>query len=199
MTTVPNSKCGAKTRNGTRCQQAAGWGTPHGPTRDQPGAGRCRLHGGMSPSGLKAAEREAAEHAVEVYGLPRDVDPHDALKAELARTNGHVCWLAALIAGFESRDELKQLALGEGAMWEKPAVWLQLYMEERKHLTKLAEVAIRCGIAEREIRLAEEEGAAIAKVISGVLAECGVIPTDEVRGIVRRHLGLVTADAASLN
>lgn len=35
--------CGAKTRSGGHCGQAAGWGTGH------PGEGRCKLHGGKSP------------------------------------------------------------------------------------------------------------------------------------------------------
>lgn len=35
--------CGARTRAGTTCGQAAGWGTDHA------GQGRCKLHGGKSP------------------------------------------------------------------------------------------------------------------------------------------------------
>ena len=34
--------CGAKTRAGGQCKQAAGWGTQHA------GEGRCKLHGGLS-------------------------------------------------------------------------------------------------------------------------------------------------------
>jgi hypothetical protein len=192
--TVP--RCNATTRAGGKCGQVAGWGC--GDLVGVPGA-RCKLHGGMSPSGRKAGERHAAEQAVATFGLPRDVDPHRALREELSRTNGHVLWLADLIAGLESADGLKQFALGEGAMWERPSVWYQLYAAERAHLVKVSEAAIKAGIAEREVRIAEEQGQQIAKVIRGVLDDVGVIPTADLPGIVRRHLGLVTAADASLN
>ena len=53
------SKCGAKSRKGTPCGQAAGWGTDH------PGSGRCKLHGGAS-TGPKTEEgkRKAAENSL---------------------------------------------------------------------------------------------------------------------------------------
>jgi hypothetical protein len=37
-------RCGAKTRAGGRCKNAAGFGTDH------VGAGRCKFHGGMAPT-----------------------------------------------------------------------------------------------------------------------------------------------------
>lgn len=39
-------QCGARTRSGEPCRQAAGWGTDH------PGVGRCKLHGGATPRGV---------------------------------------------------------------------------------------------------------------------------------------------------
>lgn len=39
----PGARCGARTRKGTPCGQAAGHRTPH------PGEGRCYLHGGLTP------------------------------------------------------------------------------------------------------------------------------------------------------
>jgi hypothetical protein len=140
---VTVERCNAKTRSGGRCGQAAGWG---GPT---PGFGRCRLHGGMSPSGRKAAERQAAEHAVATFGLPTSIDPRDALHDELARTNGHVLWLGALIADLETGD-LKQRALGnDTVLWERPSVWLELYQAERRHLVAVSAAAIKAGVEER--------------------------------------------------
>jgi len=41
-------QCGARTRSGEPCRQAAGWGTDH------PGVGRCKLHGGATPRGLQS-------------------------------------------------------------------------------------------------------------------------------------------------
>ena len=41
-------QCGAKTRAGTPCTQPAGWGTDH------VGWGRCKLHGGATPTGHRS-------------------------------------------------------------------------------------------------------------------------------------------------
>jgi hypothetical protein len=48
----PAAKCGAKTRAGKKCGQAAGWGTDH------PGSGKCKLHGGASTGPKSAAGKE---------------------------------------------------------------------------------------------------------------------------------------------
>lgn len=59
MTSPDPTHCGAITRSreGT-CRHEAGWGTPH------PGIGRCRLHGGNSPSAVRSAATQLAEREV---------------------------------------------------------------------------------------------------------------------------------------
>jgi len=92
---APHERCSAQTRGGEPCKKARGWGTGH------VGFGRCRLHGGLSPSGIKAAGVQQARLAVRAYGLPREVDPHSALLEELHRTAGHVAWLGSQVAGLD--------------------------------------------------------------------------------------------------
>ena len=41
-------RCGANTKRGAVCNKPAGWGTPYR-------HGRCKLHGGASPTHVKAA------------------------------------------------------------------------------------------------------------------------------------------------
>jgi hypothetical protein len=77
------------------CEQAPGWGTNH------PGIGRCKWHGGAAPNYEQKVTHLRAAAAVEVYGLPRDIDPHDALLEELARTAGHVDWLRVQVGNLE--------------------------------------------------------------------------------------------------
>src|SRR4051812_31727674 len=85
-------KCGAQKRQGTgSCGRPAGWGTSH------PGWGRCKLHGGSSPTGIRAAETARAKHAVVTFGLPIQVDALTALREEVWRTAGHVAYLEAEI------------------------------------------------------------------------------------------------------
>src|SRR3954466_6759952 len=84
--------CGATKKDGSGpCTRPAGWGTNH------VGAGNCRKHGGSTPTGIKYGQRVAAEEAVKSYGLPREIDPDQALMEELWRCAGHVAWLGAIV------------------------------------------------------------------------------------------------------
>jgi len=71
-----------------------------------------------------------------------------------------------------------------------PNIWLRLYQQERTHLVKVCEAAIRAGIEERKVRVAEQQGAQVAAVIRGVLAELRLTPEQQalVSDVVPRHL-----------
>ncbi len=192
-------QCGAETRGGTLCEKAAGWGTDH------VGIGRCKLHGGNMPTHVKRAQLVQAVQAVETYGLPREVLPFDALLEELQRTAGHVAWLGAQVRGMEG-DHLVG-PVGESGLDLKtgtehhpgyePSVWLKLYQAERKHLTDVAATCIKCGIAERQVRIAEQQGQLLAEVIAAILKDLKV-PADKARPIVRKHLTAVQGQAREL-
>src|SRR5690348_4530669 len=85
-------KCGGRRRaaesEGKPCTRPAGWGTDHA------GTGRCKLHGGSTPSHKAAAVVAVAARAVATFGLPREVDPRDALLEEVYRSAGAVDWLS---------------------------------------------------------------------------------------------------------
>lgn len=195
----PSPKCGATAKTtGRPCQRVAGEGTDHR------GYGRCRFHGGASPSGRTHGKRLMAEQAVATYGLPREVDPHDALTEELYRTAGHVAWLADLISLLpEGELTLKQYGSAverdddggvlRALVAERPAVWLELYQRERRHLVEVGKTCISIGVQERRVRLAERQGELIAVVIRGVLSDLGVLDRPEAPAIVRRHLMLAAA------
>lgn len=180
-------KCNGHNRSGAPCRNAAGFGTDH------VGYGNCKFHGGASPAGKKHAERLQAEAAVVTYGLPREVDPHTALLEELHRTAGHVAWLHTLVAALETRDLKQYQHMEAGGTVERPAIWVELYARERKHLAEVAKACISAGIEERRVQLAEQQGALIARVLDGVLTELGVRDRPEVPDVVRRHLTLVAA------
>lgn len=182
MTYDPDKHCGGTTRAGTPCEREKGWGCP-----DHVGFGNCKLHGGLSPNGQKFAHRQMAGAAVVTFGLPVDVAPELALAQELARTNGHVTWLAELVSALE-RDELKQYTKDKGLLWEKPSVWLELYQGERKHLTTVAKVCVDVGVAERQTRVQEQQIDVIQRALDGYLAEQGV---ELDREGFARHLRLV--------
>lgn len=148
-----------------------------------------------------------AANAVQVYGLPRDVDPQTALLEEVHRTAGHVAWLGEKVAAFAVDDDLKQR--DQSGRFEKASVWLDIYQSERKHLTAVAKAAIDAGVAERQVRLAEEQGAVLADVLRNVLADVfgllaasglsvevlGRVQRDEVPAVLRRRLSAVSEPA----
>ena len=168
---------------------------------------------------MAKAEIERASVAVVNLGLARDIGPQAALLEELQRTAGHVDWLgaqiselapAALIWG--AAEKKFTLAVGSSGgrsplastdarlveVKEGPSVstWLELYDRERKHLVEVCAVAISCGIADRQVQVAEEQGRIIARVISDVLSDLGVsLEGQDVRFAVFRRLMQVSSEA----
>lgn len=193
VTRLPQGKCGAKTRSGGTCGKPAGWGT-------ESSRGRCKLHGGATPNGKKNAQRQEAIAAVEFFGLPREINPHDALVEELHRTAGHVAFLATAIRAGEIPAE--QTPTGQrrkvpfDGAFGGPSLYVALYQQERKHFAEIAKTCIAVGIEERRVQLAEQQGELLAEVVRGILGDLGhKLEDPEVRTVVRRHLSAVP-DAA---
>ena len=172
--------CGAKKRSGDPCGAAP-----------MKGQRRCARHGGKSPQAKKAAERRLAEQeatrnmekAVRTLGITekyQDVDPGKALLEEISVTYAHVQWLREKVAELDGDD----LAWGKVSHEEgvgpegpidkttekaEPSVWYQLYLREREHLVKVTTAALKAGIEERKVRLAESQGELVARVIRSIL------------------------------
>jgi hypothetical protein len=212
--------CDAQKSDGKPCRLPAGFRTKH------PGVGNCFRHGGAAPSGFKHAMKLLAKQAVDTYGLSREVDPHTALLEEVWRTAGHVEWLGAMVRkideaslafgkteevvevpivatvngddGGDDHDAMKSNAVKRTVKFGVDiSVWLKMYQIERRHLVDVCRTAIACGIAERHVRLAEEQGKMIAGVISGVLSDLGVDrDAEEVRESMRKHLMLAAGTIA---
>jgi len=178
------------------CRRVAGFGTEH------LGTGRCKYHGGNSPSHAIRAERDRhqadldrASHEVARLGLPLDVDPQEALLQEVHRSAGAVAYLQRIVSSLEV-DELKQTTSDNvGRDWERPAVWIELYENERKLLVAASQAAIRCGVAERQVRIAERQGELIANAVRAILTDLGVLNHPRATEVVRREL---TAAGAQL-
>lgn len=191
--------CGGPRKKGQGpCTRPAGWGTPH------PGVGRCKLHGGSTPSHVAAGQRELARLAMETYGRPVDTNPVDALLDEVRWTAGHVAWLRdrvreleqdALIWGTTERVEKTATEFAGTDVTEaaKPNVWLTLYQAERKHLLDVCKAAISAGIEERRVRLAEQQGQVIVGVIQAILGDLKLSAEQRalVPEVVPRHLRAV--------
>jgi hypothetical protein len=157
----------------------------------------------------RLAEKDAKEQmvkAVRTLGLPVDVDPGKALLDEIHWTAGHVAWLREKVQELEADDLVwgkTQHDDGVGPQGvvdvttEKaaPSVWYELYMKEREHLAKVCALALRAGIEERKVKLAESQGALVADVIRRILAALGLTPEQQalVPQIVPEQLRLLAA------
>jgi hypothetical protein len=168
-------------------------------------------HGASAPqvraAGQRRVEQARAEQAVVTYGLPVDIEPLDALIEEIARTAGHVRWLAGVVSGLEERaitfgptetqvtDSTVERARGNtrtATMAAGVNVWVDLYLRERQHLVNVCKVAIACGLAEREVELAESQGALIAGLLTAVFTDPKLaLSADQqqmARSVVSAHL-----------
>jgi hypothetical protein len=145
------ARCGAATRTGGSCGLPAGHGTDH------VGYGRCRRHGGNTPTHARAAQREQALDEAVQFGGAIEVGPIEVLLAAVYRSAGVVSWL-----------RLKVEALAPGELLDeqgRPSVWVRLEAEWLDRAARVAKTALDAGVAERQVRIAERTGAKIAAAL----------------------------------
>ncbi|WP_024817085.1 hypothetical protein [Arthrobacter sp. 31Y] len=77
-------------------------------------------------------------------------------------------------------------------------IWYQLYLKEREHLAKVCALALKAGIEERKVKLAESQGALVADVIRRILAALNLSPAQQamVPEIVPQQLRLLAGGNA---
>ena len=138
--------------------------------------------------------------AVATLGLPREIDPGTALLEEVCRTAGIVAWLDAKVRALDEDSltwgvtRVKDDGDDRGTTSEaKPNVWYQLLADERKHLVAVCTAALRAGVDERRVRLAEQQGDLIASVIQAILGDLRLSAAQQklVPTVVPRHLRAV--------
>lgn len=173
-------KCNAMKKSGQRCRMPAGMGTDH------EGIGCCKFHGGAGSGQRIAAQKVKAGRVLATYGLARDgrQDPRDLLAEELARTAGHVDWLAEVIRVMDPDalvmgvTQVREGDAGEkiGVTWDivesaQPSIWLNLYKAEREFLFKVAAKTTELGILERQAELERQHARLIGQVLLAVTAQ----------------------------
>lgn len=172
LPTDPKRRCTARNRQGKQCGNPA-----------VPGALVCLKHGGAAPqvreAGLRRVAVAEARQAAETLGLLIDISPEQALLDEVQRAAGMVAFYQARVEEM-AEGGFGQLVFGltkskiggedGGDTFEaKPSVWLQLLNEERDRLVRVCAAALRAGIEERRVKLAESQGVLVAAVIRRIL------------------------------
>jgi len=171
--------CGARTKAGFTCGLGAGWGTVH------LGIGRCKFHGGNSSNHQRNAIMQEAVHFM---GAPKDINPLDAIIWCIRITAGEVEWLSVQIAKIDEEEWIEHTALGK-----QMHVLQRTRSDAQDRLVRYSAQAIQLGLAERAIRLAEQFGATIARLLEGVAKDLSLNSDQREMWprIVRKHLILL--------
>lgn len=182
------SQCSAKSkRSGERCRKPA-----------TPGSPVCAMHGSKSPRAIVAAERRLAEKlAADLWGGRRDVHPASALLELVGWKASEVEYWRHRVHEIQQDDEAtltwgrtKEKLGGDdyGTTREaKPHIALTLLHKAEADLAAYCAAALKAGVEERMVRIAQSTAAQFQRVIQLVLA-------DE-RVSVAGDVDLVIADA----
>lgn len=108
---------------------------------------------------------------------------------EVSRCAGNVAWLEQKI----SRLPFDEMLLDEEG--QNPGGWVKMYHTERQKGVRASEVAIRAGIAERHVRIAEQQTNDMVAIIRATLDEIGCSPQQQAQAsvVMRRLFGELAA------
>jgi hypothetical protein len=202
--------CGGTNRDGSACKHQPGWGTDH------VGFGRCKMHGGSTPTHKISVQEAQARAAAEKFGLPIAKSATATLVDAKARAEGIVCWLTAQLMAMDpgeytwgtAQRVVKTGAPGQaGAGAGQPSMevtqrsgvhpYLTLLGAWEKHLSQLGVEMARIGIEERQVRVSEMLVAQLKRAMDAIFADPALALTAEQRAVLPRivpaHLRELTA------
>lgn len=197
----PNARglCGASKKSGGTCTKTNGWGTKH------PGVGRCKWHGGASPQAEVTGVVQLARREAVVMGAPlENLTPEVALLECIRIAGGEVAYASEQIAELDPDEAVGPVTTTRPLKWEKGAesptervfeegppalhIWIEVRAKAMDRLVKYSEVAIKAGLEERRVRVAEAQGHLMAEAVKGILVDLGVADDPRAPEVVRRHL-----------
>jgi hypothetical protein len=207
------SFCGSKLAKGRKgtCRQIAGAKTDH------PGSGHCWLHGGATPAGELYAERQAATRRLAAFGYQIDIDPHEALLLCIRLAAGEVQAATEQVEKLEEGEilvhpwEELERPLKEEKGGENPGIrvtetrklklqlntWVEVRQQATDRLVRYSAAAVKAGLEERLVRVAEIQGQLMASAVRGILEDLGVADHPDAPKVVRRHLTAIAERSES--
>lgn len=170
--------CGAKTKRGTPCRNVQGFKTSH------PGSGKCFVHGGSSLNGTKAAAKES----VMAMATEAESDPLEVLLKTIRLSWGSVLYLHQKIQDDYGDpnvlEESTRVVKGEEQTYLKKAeytVWIALLGDWTDRAAKYSKMALDAGVAERVVKVQEQQAALVAGVIRVILQGLELTPDQQSR------------------
>lgn len=151
------------------------------------------MHGGLAPrvraAGQRRTQQAAAERAVALFGAPKDVDPAQALLDLVHWTAGEVEYWRDRVRQLAAEDEdaltwgiTREKSGGDdhGTTTEaKPAVQYVMLYAAQDRLAQYATAALKAGVAERQVRLAETQGSLVAGAVRAILDALNLTPDQQ--------------------
>lgn len=175
----------------------------------------CYRHGGATPTAKAKAARArtqiAAGRAVARLGMSVDMHPAEALVDLVHWTAGEVAYWRDVVTTIEATGGHKALTWGRTKVKEggddrgtteqaAPHIAYQMLTSASDRLATYAAAALRAGVDERRVQLAERQGQLVADVIRGVLAALDLTPAqwELVPTVVPAQLRLLTATPSTI-
>lgn len=196
-------RCGALLKDGvSTCTRAAGADTGH------LGEGTCSSHlGGSEQKELRYAVDRARREVRSQLSDGTPIDPHAGILKVIALANEEVDYWTRRIAQLEERDytqpetHSRPLKLEKGAEHRTERVEergpTQLHIafrarrEAQRDLVQFSKEALKAGVAERQMKINEQQAQLVNTAIRGILTDLGIANHPQAPAVVRRHLSLV--------
>jgi hypothetical protein len=181
--------CGAKKRQPPYgpCTQPAGWGTDH------VGHGRCKLHGGRTPTVAKGAAESALEEQARTELAKLDVRPVENPLTELQLLAGQAVAWKNTVAGLVNR--LGSLRY-EGESGEQLRAEVGLWERALDRCEKVLTAMARLDIDERLVKISEHQGKLVTAAIMAAFVDIGLSHEMQqaLRPAIARHLRLAALE-----
>lgn len=175
----------------------------------------CRSHGGASPQSKAKANAArvdiAAGRAVARLGVKVEMHPAEALVDLVHWTAGEVAYWRGIVVELEQQGGHKALTWGKTKVKDggddrgttkeaKPHIAYAMLTSASDRLATYAAAALRAGVDERRVQLAERQGQLVADVIRGVLAALNLTAEqwELVPTIVPAQLRLLTSSPSTI-
>ena len=140
-------------------------------------------------------------------GAAIDIDPHEALMTCVRIAAGEVAYCTQKIATLHEDDALghpetrtvREFTNDDGQVYETEErkfapvavhVWISVRQGALDRLARYSKMALDAGVEERKVRLAEQWGERLARLLHNVLEDLDLTPKQKKRApeVIQRHL-----------